>query len=219
MMRGCLKAVGCGTLLVAGLVVGWFAREDIADYARKFGAREEPVVEAAASPGRELARRAEEKVVALGQGEIEEATFDADELNSWIEHGLRGFFPEYISGVAATIEEDRLQLDGRVAVKGLPGIEGLGPWASLLGDTAKVTVRGRLDGLRPGAGVYYVDDVQVGALPLPDAMRDELLEQLRGGPAGDLPTNAVPFELPRFVTDVGVRGDEVFLRSAAGDER
>jgi hypothetical protein len=54
----------------------------------------------------------------------------------------------------------------------------------------------------------------VGALPLPTAMRDQLLAQLKGGARGDLPTNAVAFELPQFVTDVGVREDLIFLKSS-----
>ncbi len=217
-MRSCIALIGLGALLVAGAAVGWFAREDIAEFVSGIIERGE-TVEASASPSRALARRAEDKIVALGQGELEEAALDADELNAWIEHGLKGFFPAYISDVAAAVEDEKLVLAGRVALKQVPGIERLGSWVAFLGDTARVSVRGRLDGLRPGAGVYFVDDVQVGALPLPDAMRDELLTQLKRGSSGDLPTNALAFELPAFVTDVGVRGDHVFFRGAVEADR
>ncbi len=199
---------------MAGVVAGWLARDEIASYVSAVLDRGEAPLEAASSTVPDLARRAEEKIVALGQGELEEATLDAEELNAWIEYGLRGYFPPYVSDVAAAIEEERLVLKGRVALQEVPGIEGMGPWVAFLGDTASVSFSGRLDGLRPGAGVYFVEDVQVGALPLPTAMRDQLLAQLKGGARGDLPTNAVAFELPQFVTDVGVREDLIFLKSS-----
>lgn len=213
-MRSCFKLIGCGTLLVAGVVAGWLARDEIATYVSAVVGRSEAPLEAASSHPPDLARRAEEKIVALGQGELDEATLDADELNAWIEYGLRGFFPSYVSDVAATIEEERLVLAGRVALQEVPGIDGLGTWVALLGDTARVSFGGRLDGLRPGTGIYTVDDVQVGALPLPAAMRDQLLAQLKRGSNGDLPANVVAFELPRFVTDIGVREDQIVLRSS-----
>ncbi|MGD2151715.1 MAG: hypothetical protein PVG79_00515 [Gemmatimonadales bacterium] len=213
-MRSCLKLIGCGTLLVAALVAGWLARHEIASYVSGVVGRGDAPKEAAASSAPELARRVDDKVVALGQGELDEAVLDTDELNAWIEYGLRGFFPSYISDVRAAIEEEMLVLAGRVALQEVPGIERMGPWVAFLGDTAAVSFSGRLDGLRPGAGVYFVDEVQVGALPLPDAMRDQLLAQLKGGSSGDLPVNAVAFELPPFVTDLGVREHYVYLRSS-----
>ncbi len=218
-MRSCFKLIGCGTLLVAGLLTGWLARDEIASYVSAVFARGERSMEAAASNAPDLARRAEDKIVALGQGELEEARLDAEELNAWIEYGLRGFFPSYISDVTASIEEEKLLLGGRVALREVPGIEQFGSWVAFLGDTARVSFGGRLDGLRPGVGIYFVDEVQVGAVPLPSAMRDQLLAQLKGGSGGDLPTNAVAFELPPFVTDVGVREDHIFLRSSVGRGR
>jgi hypothetical protein len=218
-MRSCLKLIGCGTLLVAGLVAGWLARDEIASYVSAVIGRGEAPMEAAASGAPELARRADDKIVALGQGELDEAVLDTDELNAWIEYGLRGFFPSYVSDVTAAIEEEQLVLAGRVALQEVPGIERMGPWVSFLGDTARVTFSGRLDGLRPGAGIYFVDEVQVGALPLPGAMRDQLLAQLKGGSNGDLPANAVAFPLPNFVADIGVREGRVFLRGSVAERR
>ncbi len=211
-MRSCFAAVGWGTLVVAALVLGWFARDDIAGFVSRIAGDDEAPVEAAAPAAASLARGAEEKIIALGQGRSEEITLDAEELNDWIEGGLAGYFPDYISGISAAIEEERLVLTGDVALKEVPGIERLGPVAALLGDTANVTVRGRLDGLELGRGVFYVDDVRVGVLPLPEAARNELLAQMKGGATDDLPANAVVFLLPDFVADVGVRGERVFLR-------
>jgi hypothetical protein len=218
-MRSCFTAIGCGALLVAGLVVGWLARDEIAGFVSGLAGGEETAVELAEPAGPALARQAERKVIALGQGATEEATLSVEEIEAWIRYGLKGFFPDYVAELSAAIEDERLVLAGRVAVKQVPGIERLGPAAALLGDTTAVSLRGRLDGLEPGHGVFYVDEIRIGLIPLPAAMRDELLAELRGGPADGLPANAVPFELPEFVTDVGVRGDEVFLRRSSPKDR
>ncbi|UCC47462.1 MAG: hypothetical protein JSV41_08130 [Gemmatimonadota bacterium] len=206
-------------LLVAGMVVGWFARDEIRGFLARVTDRAGEKVELAASPVPSLAQRAEAKIVALGQGEVDEAALTAEELDAWIRYGLKGFFPEYVTDVQADIEDERLVLAGRVATEQVPGIERLGPVAALIGDTASVAVRGRLDGLRPGCGVYYIDIVQVGLVPLPEPVRDQLLAELKRGAEDDLPINAVPFELPGFVIDVGVRGAQVVLRSSLQGRR
>ncbi|UCF20593.1 MAG: hypothetical protein JSU87_04055 [Gemmatimonadota bacterium] len=210
-MRSCLSAIGCGTLLLAGLAAGWLFHEEIGDVVAALRGKDEAATEVTAPDGAALAREVEERIVALGQGRVDEVVLSVQELDSWIRYGLQGFFPSYISDVTAGIEDEALVLAGRVAMRELPGASRLGAAVALLGDTAMVTARGRLDGLAPGRGVMFVDNVQVGPMPLPDAWRDQLLAQLRAG-AADLPANAVPFDLPRFVTDVGVRGDHVVLR-------
>jgi hypothetical protein len=166
------------------------------------------------------ARRAEGKVVALGRGEIEEADLSPVEVTSWIRYGLQGFFPDYLMDISVTTDSaDHLVLAGRVAARKVPGIERLGAAAFLLGDTVPVTVTGRLDGWRPGRGVLRVGSVQLGPLPLPAAMRNELLAALGvQGDGGDdeLPADAVTFPLPAFVTDIAVREGEIVLRGSGG---
>lgn len=220
-MRSCLAAVGVGALLLVAVTVGWLARDEISGFVSGVLNRDEKTeaVELAAPGSPEMARQAEAKIVALGQGELEEAELSGPELDSWVRHGLKGYFPSYISDVTAGIEEERLVLDGRVAVKELPGIERLGPAAALFGDTARVRVTGRPDGLGPGRGLFYVDEVQIGVVPLPDMMRDQLVAQLKGGPGGELPANVVVFELPKFVTDVAVRGEHLVFRGPTRSSR
>jgi hypothetical protein len=212
-MRSCLALVGVGVLVLA-LAVGWLARDEIADFvsraAHDGGSAGETMTAAEDMPA-SLARQVEAKVIALGQGELQEVNLDADQVSAWI-GSMEGFVPPYVSDVSAVIEDERLVLFGRVVVREVPGAERLGPVATLFGDTASITVRGRLDGLQPGWGLLYVEVLQVGVVPLPEAMRDDLLDQLKGGVTDGLPRNAVPFQLPDFVTDVGVRGDSVFLR-------
>jgi hypothetical protein len=208
-----MKAIGVGMFIVAVAVAGWFARHDIARFVSGLrGAESDSVAVASATDGRELARQVEAKVIALGQNEHDEIMLSVEELDAWVRYRLEGFFPGYISDVSFAIEEQTLVLSGLVAMKEVPRIEELGPAVAFFGDTAAVLARGRLDGIGVGQGVFYVDNVQVGLLPLPDGVRDRLLAEIKTGVEADVPSNAVAFLLPRFVTDVGVREDRVFLR-------
>ncbi len=176
--------------------------------------REEVLSPTSETPSPLLARRVEEKIIGLGQGQMDEATLSPLELDSWIRYGLQGYFPGFISDLSTAIEKDRVVLSGRVAMEQVPGAERLGFARVLFGDTAEVTVNGRVDGLAPGRGLFQVDEVYVGAVLLPSKLRDQLLAQVKGGSNPDLPVNAVGFDLPDFVTDVAVRGDSLVLRSS-----
>jgi hypothetical protein len=207
-MRSCATAVGIGAVLIALGLAGWLARDDIA----RFVSGRSGVADNAAEVGPELAREVEAKVIALGQGEGNEVTLGTHELDAWIRYGLEGYFPSYISDVTTAIEEQRMVLSGRVALKEVPDIEQMGPAVMLFGDTALVAASGELDGLAKGWGIFFVDEVKVGLVPLPDAMRDQLLARLKGGEQEGVPGNAVAFMLPDFVSDIGVREGQVFLR-------
>ncbi len=215
-LRSCASLIGLG-LLVALLAVGWLARDEIVSFVSRISNDDETAVEAPTGEADDalLARQVEAKVIALGQGDLGEVALDADQVSAWI-GSMHGFLPAYVSDVSAALEEERLVLSGRVAIDDVPGSERLGPVTTLLGDTVPVTFRGLLDGLQPGWGVMYVEVLQIGVIPVPDAVRDDVLSQMKGDGASGLPTNAVPFQLPSFVTDVGVRGDSVILKSSRG---
>ena len=213
--------IGSAILVVVLLILGWIYRDDIVEFARgassRFFDRDDATVELAGGTSLEFARQAERKIISLGQGATDEISLSSEELNGWIEHRLAGFFPEYVSDVTASVSEEQFHLAGRVATKSVPGLERLGPAASFLPDTAAVSTSGRLDGLETGRGVYYIESLQIGALPLPDAWRDDLIAEIKGASDDGLPVNAVAFELPPFVTDIGVRDELVFLRSSLED--
>lgn len=238
MARGCLIAGMTALLLAAVVAVGaWLFRDDlIRAYAHLRG--REVVAASTMAPGAvdgggaggdsagadaigpDVARRVEDEVIALGRGESEEVDLSPAEVTSWIRYGLEGFFPDYVKDVSASTDSmDHLLLAGRVVAREVPGIDQLGPAAFLLGDTVPVTVTGRLDGLGPGRGRFRVGSVQLGPLPLPDAMRDQVLAALgvRGrGRDGGAASDAVTFPLPEFVTDIAVRNGVVVLRRSGG---
>lgn len=214
-MRSCLSLIGCLTLTVAAIAAGWLMRDEIAAIWDRLDDRFGPGVEAAAPTAPELSQHVETKIVALGRGEVKEVSLTPEELNSWVRYGLQRFFPDFVSDVSASVDEyDRLVLSGRVTVSGVPGIDRIGPISSLV-DTADVLLRGRLDALRPGRGVLYVDGLQIGPLLLPDRLRNELMEDAGNVRDDGLPANALTFELPEFVTDVGVHGGQIVLKRSA----
>ncbi|MEE9155203.1 MAG: hypothetical protein V3U38_01050 [Gemmatimonadota bacterium] len=213
MIRSCISSLGWGALVVALAIVGWIKRDELVHALER--ARGGPRIEAAADEvtGPELARQAENKIVALGQGEMVEAVFSAEELDSWIRYSLAGYFPEFVDDVGAEIDEQqRLVLSGDVAIIEIPGLERLGLVASLVGDTARVRVRGRVDGFSPGRGIYYVDDIQIGPLPLPAELRDYVIANLSEEASDIAPKGALSFELPLFVSDVAIRDGRLHVR-------
>lgn len=227
-MRTCLSIIGSGILLVALAVGIWVKRDEVADFLNRLNGDEIPTIEAAGGaasaggtvspeatgPGADLARGVERKIISLGQGRESEIVLTPDELNAWIAHGLKGYFPAYVSDVSAGLEDDeRLVLRGRVAMASVPGLEDLDQVARFVGDTAAVQVKGRLDGIAPGRGIYFVEGAQVGPLPLPEPVAHDLIARLRrGAPSDTLPAGALEFELPPFVTDIAIRGGGVHMR-------
>lgn len=220
-VRGCVLVIVVATLVVVGLAAAWLFRDSVGRLASRVipGYEYEAGVEAIGPGGPELARQVDERIVALGRGEIEEATLSERELNAWITHGLKGYFPGYLDEVTADLRSEDVVLAGRVSVRDVPGIERLGTMAAFLGDTADVAVTGNVDGLEPGLGVFYVEDVRVGAMTLPDPMRDQLLAAIRATSWNDRGSNAVVFQLPEFVGDVAVREERLLLRRAGASRR
>jgi hypothetical protein len=208
-----LLVIVAATLLVVGLAAAWLFRDPLGRLvSRVIPGYEYEAVESIGSGGPELAREVDERMVALGRGEIEELALSERELNAWITYGLIGYFPGYLDQVTADLRSEDVVLAGRVSVREVPGIERLGTMAAFLGDTADVAVTGTVDGLEPGRGVFYVEDVRVGAMTLPDPMRDQLLATIRGRSGNGGGSNAVVFEVPEFVGDVAVRDERLFLR-------
>jgi len=219
-MRSCIAVIGAATFVLVGAIAAWFYRDDLGRLASDIVPGLRAPAESVAVAGPELARRVEEKIIALGQGDVIETSLSEEELNGWITHGLQGFFPSFLTGVSADLsQEDIIGLSGRVIVREVPGIERLGPMLAFLGDTADVSASGSVDGLEPGRAVFTVESVRVGALPLPERMRDQLLAAIRGGSSAGEAVNEVAFQVPAFVVDLALRDGELVLRRAAGEGR
>lgn len=217
-VRGCLAQIGCLTVLAAVGVVLWLAREPAGFAVRRWigspaeSGQPAPIV---VRVEREVAESVEERLKALGKrGEVR---FDVSEVQSWITYQVEPWLPDYVHDLRVTLLESSLRLDARVETRRVPGIEALGPLIDLVGDTAEVIALGDVDGVGAGRGAVFVERMLVGAVPLPDPVRDRLLAPIRVDADG-LPPNVVPFPLPPPAWDVAVRGGTLVLRSVALDD-
>ena len=207
-MRGCLAQVGCLSLVVGAGVALWLARDPTSALVRGWLGRPAATVVVAIAP--EVADSAESKVRRLEPGR--ELRLSFAEVQSWVTYRVEPALPDYVRDVRVALEDSRLRLDARIETRRVPGAESAGPLVELVGDTAEVTVVGRLDGVGAGRGAYFVERAFVGGLPVPDPLRNRLLAPLRRGARG-LPPHAVPFPLPPPAWDIAVREGALVLRS------
>lgn len=156
-----------------------------------------------------MADSAEAKVGSLRPGD--EVSLTLSEVQSWVTYRVEPVLPKYIHDVRLAFLESALRLDARVETRRIPGVETVTPIADLVGDTAELSLIGRLDGIGAGRGALFVDRVFVAGIPLPDPVRDRLLASLR--PKGEeAPAHAVAFPLPPPAWDVAIREGSLILR-------
>lgn len=210
-MSGCLRSVGCLTLLVLLALGGWVSR-----------ARWLPAVTGEAPPASTLTfdevtteRRARGRrvVQSLGKGSGPVfANLTAAEALALLLGDAQGDLPAFVGPLAGAVDGDRLLLRTTVDPAALRGIEALGPIAALLDARARITLAGTLEVLEPGVGAYVVRDVRVNDLIVPSPAIAPLLRQLdRRTPAPGAPDRAITFALPAHVADLRVAKGRVTL--------
>lgn len=209
-VRGCLAQIGCLSVIGAAAVLLWLVREPAWEAAKAWLGRPAAPPAAVVRVAPDVADSAEAKVAALRpDGEVR---LTASEAQSWVTYRVEPVLPDYVRDLRVALLDSQLQLDARVETRRVPGVEAAGPFADLVGDTAEVTVVGRVDGVGGGRGAFFVERAFVGGVPLPNPVRDRLLAPLRVG-ADDLPPNALAFPLPPPAWDVAVRDGVLILRS------
>lgn len=212
MLGGCLKTIGCATLLLVVAGIAWISRDRW--YPKLRDGRTIEMVESSVdtlSPSG--AQRAEESIRSLGlpRGPAY-VNITAADLASLIvrEAGRGNALP--LKGVTASVIGDRLALRGTLDVRQLRAQGGLGPLGALLGDEETVELRGTLHILRPGLAEFRVESFKARDLAIPSAAIPTLLSQFRRGqtPAG-LSDNGIPFPVPPYIGDVRIANGRVTL--------
>ncbi len=195
-MSGCLRSIGCLTVMVIGAVGGYFTRDLWWEAVTGRPARpdivwEGPLREAERSDPASRARSSDGAFASLGPAQI--ATL--------IEGALAGA----ASRPEVAIVDDEVRARAEVDLTRLQQVESLGPAGRLLRGKPTVEVAGRPSVEGPGTGRLIVTDVRVEGVQLPQTARKALFAQLaRSLPTLNVDGNTIKFTVPGSVGDIRV---------------
>ncbi len=202
-MSGCLRSIGCLTLLAVLAVGGWITRERWLPAVP--GARPAPkiaydsVTEARRERGREV-------IASLGQktGPVF-ANLTAAEASALVLTDAKRRLPAFVGEVEAAVVGDRLVLRSSLDPAELQGIDALGPVAGMLQSRQQVTLAGTLEIARPGHALFVVQQVHVNDLDVPSPAIAALVRQIdRRTRSQGTPDRAIAFDVPAYIGDVRV---------------
>lgn len=212
MLGGCLKTIGCATVLVVGAAAAWLTRDRW--YPMLRDGRDVELVEApmdTLSPAG--ADRAEASIQALarpsGPAFVNIAPADLAALIVR-EAGRRGPLP--LKNATAGAINDRLWMRGTLDVRELRSQGALGALGMVLRDEEEVEMRGTLDIVSPGLAQFHVESFKARDIAIPTAAIPRLLRQMQRGerPAG-VSDDAIPFQVPPHIGDVRIANGRVTL--------
>lgn len=209
-MSGCLRSVGCLTLLCILAVAGWITRARWLPEVT--GRRPAPTI--AFDPVTEARRaRGRSAITSLGQksGPVF-ANLTAAEASALVLTDAKRRLPAFVDQVEAAVVGDRLVLRSTLDPAELRGIDKLGPLASMLQSRQEVTLSGTLEIAHAGQALYVVQQVHVNDLDVPSPVVASLVRQIdrRTREAGT-PDRAIAFEIPPYVGDIRVAKGRVTL--------
>lgn len=209
-MFGCLRTVGCLTLVIAGGAAAWLTQERWLPVLTG-EPRMENVTYDAVTPARGERARTALRAMEQRTGPVF-ANLTAAEALALLLAERDARLPALEGGVEAAVSGDRLLMRATIDPSALRGIEALGPVATLLESRQRVTLSGTLDVHEPGTGLFVVQGARVNDLPIPSPAIAAIVRQLdrRALPAG-APPRAIAFPLPRAVGDVRIGKGRVTL--------
>lgn len=215
-VRNCLARIGCLTLLVAGAVGTWYVQDDVR---RWWASRNAVPVEA--EPTRELADRAETRLLALQGAEgPAELRLAESEVASLVRFRIAERLPGGVSDPALALGDTTARATALLDVPRLLGGRVPPMLVGMLGDSARVTVELLPSVPEPGTVRLGLLEVRSGALQVPPLMIPWLLNGL-GLPTDPGGSGAVQFATPLDdLTEVKVEDRHlVLIRSASEGER
>ncbi|HVT40233.1 MAG TPA: hypothetical protein VHE78_14425 [Gemmatimonadaceae bacterium] len=214
-MFSCLGRLGCLVVLAVIAVAAWFTRDYWYPRVRErfvstppaaSAAQWEPLSPEGAARGRAAFESLRSKngpvFVNLGAGDF--ASFVLDEA-------VHGMSPD-AANAEALARDDHLYLRAQVSVADLGGPKTLGPLSGMLEGKQQLTVRGRVEVLKPGRAQFRVDEVSLNELKLPSALIPRLISRVgvndRDSTIAD---DAIPVRIARELADVRVAKGRVTL--------
>jgi hypothetical protein len=219
-MFGCFRRLGCLVILLILGVLAWFNRDRLEALYRRYAgasptADTTAMVVAASDAWEPLtgdkAGRGKTAVESLaGKAGPAYVNLSAGEAASYIFLEVAKQLPASSEGITSRVRDDRLYVRANVAIRDFGGSRVLGPLGALLGERDTVQLGGNISVLRPGVGEFRVQDVRLGALPVPDAIIPRLVKRIRKGemPAG-IADDALPMKLPTYIGDVRIANGRI----------
>jgi hypothetical protein len=208
-MRGCLRALGCMTLLVVVTCGAAWASRDW--WLPKVGLRPPRQVASAAWEGSTEAgaRRAETAVNALrSRNGPAFANLSAGDLLSY----LLASFGKEVSRVAdsaqASVVGERVYVRASVVTSRIPK-DVIGPLSMLMGSRTRVMLGGTIRVIEPGVSEFQVKDATVGSVRVPSGMIPTLLNQLSVERKGRTAPDGFEFPTPAYIGDVRVANGRI----------
>jgi hypothetical protein len=204
-----MRKLGCVVVIfLAGMAVAiWMYLERPRREAEMATA---PVWEALTPEGAERAR-ASVQLLSRSTGPVFTNISGAD-LASYIFDELSKQLPPSSQNLEAAVIDDRLHVRALVKLSDFGGSGGLGPLASMLGDSEPVEFGGTLDLVRPGLAQYRVKVLRLRELSVPSRMIPRLLQRVaRGSRPPGLADDGLPLAVPAFVADVRIGEGRVTL--------
>jgi hypothetical protein len=112
----------------------------------------------------------------------------------------------------ALARDDHLYLRAQVSVADLGGPKTLGPLSGMVEGKQLLTVRGRVEVLKPGRAQFRIDEVSLNELRLPSALVPRLISRVgvndRDSTVAD---DAIPVRIARELADVRIAKGRVTL--------
>jgi hypothetical protein len=192
------------------LVAGWHWRREFRAMWRfwRGGAPETAAATGLVTPRALVAAR--DKVDSLNGWRADSVVLGPAEFAALFADGLPGVFRDHVDSLGATLGDGRVRLTGRLATTVIPRAA-LGPFASLLHDSERLGLEGRVEMLGARRGVWRVDGLALRGVTLPAGMVRRLTATSLGGTA----EGAIDFAVPAGVRDLRVRPDGVTLYGGA----
>ena len=212
-MKGCLRTIGCLTVLVVtACAAAWFSRDW---WLPKVGLRSAHEVIAATweTPSAKGAGRADDAIIQLESPRgAAFANVSAGDLLSFIVQSLGRAMPKGVDSIQAAVVRDRLYVRFRVDADAL-GKDRTGPLAWVRGHQ-RVTMGGTLHVIEPGRTELRVKDVSVGSLRMPQAAIPALIRQFGGDRPADVSSDGIPIATPRYIGDVRIANGRITVYKA-----
>lgn len=230
---GCLRTVGCFTMLLLATGLAWFFRADwvplvdrpiratatgsVAPAPAGSTRTASPVPAAPvlqwASVTAEGTSRARDAVKSLDRraGPVFANIAPAD-LVAYVYQQLSRELPPSSDNVEAAAADQELWLRADVKLADFGGARELGPLAAVLGERERVSLGGTLDVVRPGTAEFRVHDVKIRDFPVPAALVPKLMRRIARGPRPTgVAAGAFPITLPSYIADVRILRDKITL--------